>query len=64
VDPHFRGKAIGRKLVLAGLGRLKSKGLQVAHLTVDSENKAACALYQSIGFEVQASTFWFEKVIS
>ena len=64
VDPHYKGKGTGKKLVLAGLARLKSKGLQVAELTVDSENKAACALYQSIGFEVQASTFWYEKVIN
>jgi len=64
VDPHYRGKGIGEKLVLAGLTRLKSKGLQVAELTVDSENKTACALYQAIGFEVKANTFWYEKVIS
>ena len=63
VDPKSRGKAIGKRLVLAGLARLKSKGLQDAELTVDSENKTACALYQSIGFKVQASTFWYEKVI-
>jgi mycothiol synthase len=64
VDLDYRGKGIGKRLVLAGLARLKTKGLQVAELTVDSENKAACALYQSFGFEVQASTFWYEKVIS
>ena len=63
VAPDYRGKGIGKKLVLAGLARLKSKGLQVAELTVDSENKAACAVYQSLGFEVQANTFWYEKVI-
>ena len=64
VAPDYRGKGIGKRLVLAGLARLKSKGLQVAELTVDSENKPACALYRSIGFEVQASTFWYEKVIN
>jgi mycothiol synthase len=64
VDPDYRGKGIGKRLVLAGLARLKSKGLQVAELTVDSENKAACALYQSLGFEVQANTLWYEKVIN
>ncbi len=63
VAPDYRGKGIGKKLVLAGLARLKGKGLQVAELTVDSENKAACALYQSLGFEIQANTFWYEKVI-
>lgn len=64
VAPDYRGKGIGKKLVLAGLARLKSKGLQVAELTVDSENKAACALYRSIGFEVQANTFWYEKALN
>ncbi|MGA8849020.1 MAG: GNAT family N-acetyltransferase [Dehalococcoidia bacterium] len=64
VDPGYRGKGIGKRLVLAGLARLKSKGLQVAELSVDSENKVACALYQSLGFEVQANAFWYEKVLN
>jgi len=64
VVPNYRGKGIGKKLVLAGITRLKSKGLQVAELTVDSENKAACALYKSLGFEVQTSTLWYEKTIN
>ena len=63
VAPDCRGKGTGKKLVLAGLARLRSKRLQVAELTVDSENEVACALYQSIGFKVQASSFWYEKVI-
>jgi mycothiol synthase len=64
VAPDYRGKGIGRELVMAGLTRLKSKGLGIAELTVDSENKTARALYQSLGFEVQANTLWYEKVIS
>ncbi len=64
VVPDYRLKGIGKKLVLAGLAHLRSRGLQVAELTVDSENKAAYALYRSIGFEVQANTFWYEKVIN
>ena len=64
VDPDYRGKGTGKKVLLAGLARLKSNGLQVAELTVDSENKAACALYKSIGFEVRTSSSWYEKVIN
>jgi len=64
VDPDYRGKGTGKRVLLAGLARLKSKGLQVAELTVDSENKAACALYKSIGFKVKTSTFCYEKVIN
>ncbi len=64
VDPDHRRKGIGRELVVAGLTRLKNRGLRIAELTVDSENKAACALYESLGFEVRVSTPWYEKVIS
>jgi mycothiol synthase len=64
VAPDYWGKGIGRELVIAGLTRLRNRGLQVAELTVDSENRTARALYQSLGFEVQANTLWYEKVIS
>jgi mycothiol synthase len=63
VDPDYRGKGIGRELMMAGLARLRNRGLNVAELTVDSQNKVACALYKSIGFEIQANTLWYEKVI-
>jgi len=62
-DPGYRGSGVGKRVLLAGLAHLKSKGLQVAELTVDSENKAACDLYRSVGFEVRASSLWYEKVI-
>jgi mycothiol synthase len=63
VDPDHRGRGIGRELMMVGLTRLRNGGLRVAELTVDSENKAACALYQSLGFEVEARTLWYEKPI-
>ena len=62
-DPDYRGRGEGKKVLLAGLAHLKSKGIRVAELTVDSESKAACALYQSIGFRVRTSSFWYEKAI-
>ncbi len=64
VDPDYRGKGVGKGVLLAGLAHLKSKGIQVAELTVDSENKAACALYRSVGFEVRTSNLWYEKAIN
>ena len=63
VDPDYRGQGIGRELMMAGLARLRNRGLNVAELTVDSQNKVACALYKSIGFEVRANSFWYEKII-
>ncbi len=64
VDPDYRGKGIGKRVLLAGLSYLKSKGLRIAELTVDSENKAACSLYQSVGFKAWRSSLWYEKVLN
>jgi mycothiol synthase len=63
VDPGHRGRGIGKLLLLAGLSYLKSRGVAVAGLTVDSQNRAACALYESVGFKISSTTLWYEKVL-
>lgn len=60
-DPHYRGRGIGRKVLLAGLDRLKKRGLKITVLSVDSENRIAGNLYRSVGFEKWKSTLWYEK---
>jgi len=64
VAPEYRGKGISRRLLLAGLALLGSKGLQVSGLTVDSENEVACNLYRSAGFEARSSSLWYEKAVT
>jgi len=64
VDPDYRGKGVGRQVLLAGLSHLKDRGIRTVELTVDSENKAACSLYRSAGFEVYTSSLWYEKVLN
>ena len=64
VDPAYRSREIGKGVLLAGLAYIKSKGLQVAELTVDGRNKEACALYRSVGFKVRTSSLWYEKAIN
>jgi mycothiol synthase len=63
VDPDYRGGGIGERALLAGLAHLKSKGIQVAELTVDSQNEAACALYKSGGFQISSTSAWYEKAL-
>ncbi len=52
--------------MLAGLRRLKSKGSELAELTVDCENKAARTLCGSLGLEIRtgpSSYDSYEKVL-
>jgi len=63
VSPDYRSRGIGRRVLLAGLAHLRGKGLQYVELTVDSENEAACSLYQSIGFKTRESSLWYEKAL-
>jgi ribosomal protein S18 acetylase RimI-like enzyme len=63
VDPVFRKQEIGKAILLNGLEDLKAKGVDIVELTVDSENPAACSLYESTGFEVYAKTEWYEKIV-
>ena len=63
VDPDHRGKGIGREVLLAGLFYLKSNGLGMVDLTVDSKNKAARALYRSAGFLIRTRSLWYEKML-
>ena len=63
-DPEYQGKGVGEKTLLAGLACLKKKKNRFAELTVDSENKAASALYQSIGFKARTISLWYEKKVS
>ena len=64
VDPEYRGKGIGRRVLLVGLAHLKSKDLQYVELTVDSENSVACALYRSLGFITVTASLWYEKAVA
>lgn len=63
VDPEHRGKGIGKAVLGAGLSYLKRRGAGIIELTVDSENKAACALYSSAAFRVHAQSLWFERAL-
>ena len=60
VDPDYRQQEIGRAILLNGLDDLKARGVDSVELTVDSENPAACSLYESAGFEIYARLEWYQ----
>jgi mycothiol synthase len=64
VDPDYRGKGIGRDVLLAGLADLKSRGASNVELTADGEEPVALGLYESVGFEVCSRSEWYEKKLA
>jgi mycothiol synthase len=58
----FRGRGLGRWLLLWGIERLRSQGITNIELSVDAENENAVALYRSVGFEpVEEWPQWMRK---
>ncbi|MDX1708310.1 MAG: GNAT family N-acetyltransferase [Desulfobacterales bacterium] len=64
VDPDFRRQDVGKAILINGLADLKARGVDIVELTVDCENSAARALYESVGFEMVAKTEWYEKLLN
>lgn len=61
VTPDFRRRGVGRALVEAAIARARElPGLRQINLEVATSNRAACALYESCGFE----TFGVEREAS
>ncbi|MCS7243113.1 MAG: N-acetyltransferase [Candidatus Calescibacterium sp.] len=52
VDKQFRGKGIGKFLILYHIGFLKFNGVKASFLEVSSENSHAINLYKKIGYEI------------
>ncbi|MFH0847501.1 MAG: GNAT family N-acetyltransferase [Chloroflexota bacterium] len=64
VHPSYRGRGLGRELLLAGISRLKNRGLTRVDLSVDGENRVALSLYESLGFCQKSVSIWYEREIS
>lgn len=61
VDPDYRGRGLGRAVLVAGIEHLRTKGLGEVVLEVDSENLPALALYESLGFEKRGEILWYQR---
>ncbi len=63
VHPNYRQQEIGKAILISGLNALKARGVHIVELTVDSENTAACSLYESVGYQRFAKTEWYERTV-
>jgi ribosomal protein S18 acetylase RimI-like enzyme len=55
VDAAWRGHGLGRRLMQAYLEQLQSLGIPGVHLGTTSYNRAACSLYEKMGFRLLAA---------
>ena len=57
ISPRYRGKGLGRALLLQNLHGFRSVGLQRVYLDVSAENEPAVNLYRSVGFRHQQTSY-------
>jgi ribosomal protein S18 acetylase RimI-like enzyme len=61
VKQGYRGEGVGRRLIEAYLGQLRNLCVIGVHLETTSHNKAACHLYEKVGFRMldeRPNRFW------
>ena len=61
ISPELRGSGLAKLLSVRGLEHLRSQGLPAAMLYVDADNRAAIALYESLGFAHWDTDVMFRK---
>ncbi len=59
--PAFRGKGIGKALMLYALRRLQAHGMQTAIVCCVGSNEPAWRLYESVGFQTYNRSFDYSK---
>lgn len=55
IDPDHHGRGLGGPLTLAGLEHLARQGLTIGILYVESDNHPARAVYERLGFDLDAT---------
>ena len=62
--PDFRRRGLAQALLLAGLHKLKQRGMDVAVLGTSDDNTAMQRTARAVGFRVQSTTLWFSRPVS
>ncbi|MEH7238245.1 GNAT family N-acetyltransferase [Bacillus sp. JJ1562] len=52
VDPEYRGKGVGKKLIEAVLVIYEEEGVEIATLEAIKENETAISLYEKVGYKI------------
>ena len=61
--PAFRGRGLGKAVMLEGLRQLQAQGMQTAIVCTTENNLPAVKLYESVGFTMVDKHLTFERLI-
>ena len=64
IAPSYRGRGLGKPILLAGMDYLQSRRVEYIKLEVDGMNRSAIRLYRSVGFKKTIEVHWFEALLS
>lgn len=64
IAPERQGMGLGTAVTAGGVNALLDLGALPVHITVDSENPPAIRVYESLGFEAESRSFWYEMALS
>lgn len=59
VDEQFRGKGIGKELMLAAESWFSANGYNEIQVVTQGDNKPACGLYERMGYQIESETFFY-----
>jgi mycothiol synthase len=61
INPQYRGRGLGKTILIAGIEYLLQNGIKEIELSVDGRNHIAKHLYQSVGFRRKGVTLWHQR---
>jgi mycothiol synthase len=64
INPRYRGRGLGKAILMAGIEYLIQNGIKEIELSVDGRNHIARHLYQSVGFRRKGVTLWHQRNLS
>ena len=62
VDETYRGKGLGRKILLDLIEWAKKQGVEVVELTTNPKRIAANELYKSVGFQLHPTNHYLLRL--
>jgi ribosomal protein S18 acetylase RimI-like enzyme len=58
VDEHFRGRGVGRQLMIGAIEEFKRNGVRTIDLTSRESRTAANAMYRDLGFQLRETNVY------